>query len=307
MTDPVFPLPDDRLERFMRVRTEQEAQHVDIDRFLQFRSVISLPSRATRVARSIRQFAVGAAIAAMVILLVAVVFTPTEQIHASPAEVVQQLQEVTDVSPDRTYLVRTEVIPSFENRVPQLLRVRETVLHLHGEKVVLEMPNRISVWGKDEAGRLWIVPHRKAAVLFEIDEIPELAEQFFALRAIQIPKLLREGLEDNMLSWGTTHEKMKIIHIQARNPHRIWREMVLKIDTETMTIQELSITRRIPVGELKVQYLLQSTQPFNAEKYTPEGHLDQAGLVFDSQSPNLRKGILNRYLRWLQPKQLPAP
>lgn len=313
-TDP-FPTPDPGIDDVVRAQLDAEATRVDArrtwDRVLARLETeksapapsvppSSPPSRRWRGTPAITLLA-AAALAAAVLVAVFLV-PPSQEIVASPAEVVQAARDAHGRGLDRCYTQTITLSPEAKRRLPLLADTeRRATICVRGNAFVVE-PGfyGTAAWGCDEGGRVWVAT-KSAAIRFAPSELSPAAQEAVQIRGLEFDSLLGSVLADFQLDWGQPPSgDSPLYQITASRtggaaPFQIkWAQLV--IEKETLLVRSLTLRRQLPSAmETTLTFELESTASKNPAIYTAEGHLRPGAHVYDASTPWPRRLVMLKH------------
>jgi hypothetical protein len=294
-------MPRDPLDAAVRAHLEADGRAANSDRVL----ASVLDALANLRPQSRRAFLLPlAAAAALFIALFSV--SPNHTVHASPADVVREAEQVHLLAQDRCYTIRTELAESLSHRFPRFDFRVENRLWTRGDRFWIEggSPERRWAWGRDEQGRVWIAPSHGAGARFNADEIPDLLSFFVEMRAVRLPTLLAEARKHCELSFEDDTGGIQVIRATPRSSKGITlADARLEIDARSHVVRKLVLRRRVAgkeLGTLTMTLIRSASRP--DIDYTLEGHLRPGAAIHDrTHEPLRRQQVLLRWLGGLNP------
>ncbi|WP_020475486.1 hypothetical protein [Zavarzinella formosa] len=299
MTNDPFPSPDHPIDRLVRQVRDAEAARIDGDRMLA-RLNQAMPARK----RPLRRWLLTAAgaMAAAVLVAVFLMVPSGKTVAASPAEVVAEAKVAHTANLEQAYRVTTRWIPGGRKKFffPEV--EWETILHAKGDRFYLERGDgKPGAWGRDEKGRAWAALGPKLAIAFEGDETPEAMREYLDVRSMQPAQLLEYFLKSCDLTWGdeaaipgTSRQIVATPREDAATSLK-WAKLSLRSDQNL--IERLVIERQPRPGEtVQITFERIDLPPPDPAKYSPEGHLDPGGKVWDHNRPMMRLQFFREFL-----------
>ena len=302
--------PDESLEHQIRAYLAHQAMTVDANRIWhQIQSHLEASSRPITAlkcqpdsvqGRLKRTFRWSVALAAGILLLVLSTLSFTGQALAET--VLRQTTRSHEQPIDRLYKLEITPDPSLKRLLPQAEPLH-CQISTRGDRfwVNLAGQGRPWQWGRDIQRRVWIVLHPQLALRFDVDEIPEQFNEFFALRAADIPAILRDVLQHCALTDATITPTQRVIQARHR-PHFHPFPVIsatLDIDPQRLELRSLTLTRGNaqgrPLGEIHLSLLHRESQ--SAQRYEVEDHLRTPFEIVDRKQPGRRLLLLANHLQ----------
>lgn len=300
MSEP-FPMPEEPLDRAVRIKLDAEAGAADPGRLLA-RLHQKLATDAIGPIRRRRRWLIAAAGALAASLLIGVfLIIPGRSVQASPRRLVERARTVHQEPADRCYAVHAAASPEVQKRFPRVEFDLESRLWTRGDRYFVELPKGRGTWGRDEAKRVWFVPTPDVAARFDDDEVPAAFREFLDIRAVNLSDLLDEVLAECDLSWANnveTPDDVRRVYAVSRDAARSLRGAVIDVEYATNTVRRLSLDRQLfrdPRAKVSITFTLIDSSPPDLNRYGAEGHLNPGAPILDRNHPAARLALLARY------------
>lgn len=290
--------PRDPLDDLIRAHLERNAATVDAHVMLARVRPVEPPRPPAR-RRWLRWVGVGGGIAVAASVAALILFTgpPNEKVAlAAAADILREAKLAEEAAPaDRRYAMTAEwEATPFQKRIGFRPLLREGTIWTRGDQfVVLSTLADGETWalGQDAGGRVWLVPTRKRALVFEADEVGEPLARFCELLSLRVASTLGELLEKHELARRDSGKPGEPIHIVAQGrkpaPAGIVRleRVELFLDPKTKVVRRAVMTRQLN-GETvaRVEFALEEAANQPDAFYSPRGHVDPDGTILERKA-----------------------
>lgn len=299
MSASLFPEPEDPIDRLVRKVRDAEANRTDVGSFLARLNQVQPADRR----RGRRWFisAIGT-MAAGLLLAVFLLLPSGKTMTASPAELIACAQKAHDSRAEMTYQVTTRWNSEGRKLIGFPHAEWETVLHVRDDRFYLERRDgKPGAWGRDEKGRAWGVLGSRLALTFEADEIPEPLRDYLEIRSMRPTKILETFLKQCDLSWGDESHlpgmAPQIVAVPRDESDTKLRRATLLLSSDQNLIERMVIERELHPGEtVQITFKRIDAPAVDSSRFTPEGHLEAGGKVWDRSRPLVRLQFFREFL-----------
>ncbi|MFN6130434.1 MAG: hypothetical protein ACK6DC_24165 [Planctomycetota bacterium] len=225
---------------------------------------------------------------------------------AGASQLVQAAIHTHAAAIERIYVVEVKRGPTNDKLVELPRDVRVAT---QGDKFWAQMRGqREWVWGRNEAGAVWMTLGPKQAVVVNAEEMGMPLRYIGDLYSLHLETLLKSFLKYYQLELSDGPADSTVI---VATPRRAWSNRPLKratieVDRETKVIRKLLLEREVDGSNSVSTFTLVESRLADESLYRPEGHLSAPYEIFgtETQVSSRRERVMNwfgsRADRWLQ-------
>jgi len=282
---------DDPLDHLVREHLEREAATVDAS------AMLRRVQKARRFSLKRWSLRIGAGAVAAAAMVFFILWSGSPNVvEASPEQLVRDALATHSQIIDRRYTIETEWEPHMGQRFPLLALQRNVRLWTRGDRFWIDVqgPHQHFAWGRDESGRVWLVPNRFIGLVYEPEELTEPVHIMGDVCSMRVETILN----DVLANFDLTRESSTIITARPKNGPRPggMRFVRMELDAQSKSIRHIEIERMFR-GEFaaRVVATLQEESHIDDCEYELRGHLAENGKIVDGGHAWFRQFLLRLY------------
>jgi hypothetical protein len=296
----MFP-ESDYLEELVRQQFEEKEREVDSVAFAKRVQLQLNPARPHRRTSLVRVVATLTTMTAAAVAFAFFLFISKPGV-VSAEQLFEEARLELAQPIDRCYQIETIWHSGLFKRFPWLNPKKPGKLWTRGDAFVMEMesPLNHAVWGRDEAGHVWVALGKQRGLLFDPDELDDGVTLVADLFTMRLETMLDEFPKMFDLQREVVVDQPHRIRFTAtppagRNNPRLKRA-VLEIDSRTKLVESLKIERLIR-GEhvATISFTLSESTPQTSDRYQLQSNLDADARIHGPDQKLIRGALWKKW------------